>query len=132
MSISLFSIFKTFDMNHLLNQCVTERFWQCLQTKKKRKNVEKEKRIEKKNREIRENDMRIDCLIETCVAENASNLIDLKANKIIAWKYNVMRFCMKSNLQLLLELHLSKLRENNDLFWLDCKSNELDFSTNMW
>ena len=48
--------------------------------------------------------MRIDCLIDACIAENVSNLIDLKADKIIALKYDVMRVCMKSDLQLLLSV----------------------------
>ena len=96
---------------------MTKRSLQCLQTEKKRENVEKKMRIEKeKNREIRENDMRIDCLIDACIVENASNLIDLKTDKIIVLKYDVMRLCIKSNLQLFLELHLLKLRENNDFF----------------
>ena len=132
MNISLFSIFETFDMTQSVNQYVTKRSWQCLQTKNERENVEKEMRIEKeKNRKIRENDMRIECFIETWIDANVSNLIDFETDEIVAWKYDVMRFCMKLNLQLFLELHLSKLRKNNDFFWLDCKSNEFDFSTNM-
>ena len=54
------------------------------------------------------NDVRIDCFIETCVVENASNLIDLKTNKIVALKYDVMRVCMKSNLQLFLSMIFEK------------------------
>ena len=82
---------------------MTKRSLQCLQTKKERENVEKKMRIEEEeNRKIRENDMRVDCLIDACTAENASNLIDLKADKIITLKYDVMRVCMKSDLQLLL------------------------------
>ena len=88
---------------------MTKRFLQCLQTENERENVEKKMRIEEeKNREIRENDMRIDCLIDAYIAENVSNLIDLKTNKIIALKYDVIRFCMKSNLQLFLSMIFEK------------------------
>ena len=74
-----------------------------MQTERRRENAEKEMRIEeKKNRKIRENDLRLDCLIDTCAAENVSNLIVLKADEIVALKYDVMRVCMKSDLQLLL------------------------------
>ena len=86
-----------------------------MQTENEHENVEKKKRIEKNRKMNRnmKNDVRVDCFIETCVVENISNLIDLKTNKIIALKYDVMRVCMKS---LFLELHLSRLRKNNDLF----------------
>ena len=57
--------------------------------------------------------MRIDCLIDEYIVENVSNLIVLKTDEIVALKYNVMRVCMKSLFRI---LHLSKLRENNDLF----------------
>ena len=59
------------------------------------------------------NDVRIDCFIETYIVKNDSNLINLKTNKIIVLKYNVIRVRIKS---LFLKLHLSKLRKNNDLF----------------
>ena len=80
-----------------------------MQTKNERENVEKKMRIEKeKNRKIRENDMRIDCLIDACIVENVSNLIVLKTNEIVALKYNVMRVCIKSNLQLFLSTIFEK------------------------
>ena len=85
-----------------------------MQTKKKRENVEKEKRIEA-NREIERNkkdDVRIDCLIESCVDANVSNLIDLKTDKVIALKYDVMRLCMRSHL--FAKLRLSKSRKKNE------------------
>ena len=52
MNISLFSIFETIRIIQSINQLMTKRFWQCLQTKNKRENVEKKnasKQIEKKN-----------------------------------------------------------------------------------
>ena len=101
---------------------MTKRYWQCLQTKIKRKIIENRKKI-------KVNETRIDCLIEICIVENVLNSNDLNTNKIVALKYDVMRVYIKS--QLFLKLHLSKLRENNDLLWRDCKSNEFDFSTNM-
>ena len=113
-------------MNHLSNQCVTERSWQCLQTEDEQETVERKKRIEEEeNRKIREDDMRIECFIETCVDANASNLIALKANEVVALKYDVMRVCMKS------QLFLSKIFEESERIWCRCKSNEFDFSTNM-
>ena len=46
--------------------------------------MSKNENTSKKNEKIRENDMRIEYFIETCVNANISNLIDLKTNEIIA------------------------------------------------
>ncbi|KAG6997643.1 hypothetical protein G7Y79_00039g076050 [Physcia stellaris] len=107
---------------------MTKRLWQCLQTEDERENVEKEMRIEEEEyREIRENDMRIDCLIGACIAENASNLTDLKADKIIALKYDVMRLCMEPDLQLLLPVTFGE----EERIWCRCRPNGLGFPANM-
>ena len=65
----------------------------------------------------------------TWINANVSNLIDFETNEIVAWKYNVMRFCIKSHL--FAKLHLSKSREKIERIWYRCKSNEFDFSTNI-
>ena len=39
---------------------------------------------EEENREIREDDMRVDCLIDACVDANASDLTDFEADEIVA------------------------------------------------
>ena len=85
--------------------------------RKKTKKCRKKIRIEEKNRKINrnvKNDVRIDYFIETCVDANVSNLIVFETNEIVALKYDVMRICMKLNLQLLFELHLSKSRKENE------------------
>ena len=102
-----------------------------MQTENERENVEKKNAYrKKKNRKIRENDMRIDCLIDACIVENVSNLIDLKTNKIIALKYDVMRLCMKSNLQLFLSMIFEKknafdvvANQMNSTFQRTCETN---------
>ena len=91
----------------------------------------KKMRIEKeKNRKIRENDLRFDCLIETCVVKNVSNLIVLKTNEIVALKYDVMCVCMKSNLQLFLSTIFKKknafdvvINQKNSIFQRICNTN---------
>ena len=128
--ISLFSTLEAFDMSHLLNQCVTERSWQCLQTEVEREIFENRK--EKEINEIEIENWR-ERFSRTCVDSNVSNLSNLKANEIVALKYNVMRICMKLHLhfELLSRLHLSKIFEESERIWCRCKSNEFDFSTNM-
>ena len=114
-------------MGHLLGQCVAECSWQCLQTEVEREIFEN--REEKKIGEIAgEIENWRERFPRACADSNASNLIDLEADEIVALKYDVMRICMNSELR---ELHLSEFCKDDDLFWRDCKSNDFDFSANM-
>lgn len=77
-------------------------------------NVERPERIEEEDWKVREGDMRIEYFIEAYSALKASDLAVLKAGEVLALKYDVMRVCTGS--QLVLRLHLPKLRGDDDLF----------------
>ena len=70
-------------------------------------------------------------LSRACVSLKISNLIVSKANEIVALRYDVMRICMKSKVQLLSRLHLSELRKKNERSWCFLKFIDFDFSKNM-
>ena len=71
---------------------MTKRHWQCLQTGDEREIFEN-----RKGKEINDADRENwhETFSRACVDANASDLIDLEADEIVAWKYDVMRLCMK-------------------------------------
>ena len=81
--------------------------------------IERSLRIEKSRSE---SESRIDAeeLSRACVNLKISNLIVLKADKIVALRYDVTRVCMKRSL--LSRLHLSELREEQCAFDADADS----------
>ena len=107
---------------------MAERPWQCLQTGAGRETFERDGRTEEQNREVREGDMRADCLTEACAAGNASNLAVLEAGKATALKYDVMRVCMGPEV---LELLLPGAFGDNERIWCRCRPNGLGFPANM-
>ena len=134
MGIPAFPTLEAVGVIHLLGQRVAERPWQCLQTGDGRETIGNRKGKEVGEVECGETENWRGRFPRACVGPNASNLADLEADEVIAWKYDVMRLCMRSHLLLglLSRLHLSGPFGESERIWCRCRPNGLGFSANIW